>query len=333
MNGVRQQHTSDVLTTSSATLVLVAGGADTSGALSTTELYDPTTGRWTPSGSMHTPRIGHRSVVLANGQILVAGGYPDLTGVPTATAETYINGGWAPTRSTMVVPRANFALSLLADGTVLATGGAGGIGTAELFSPANTLWSVTGSMNVARTQHTSTLLANGKVLVAGGTNSNPLALASAELYDPGTGFFTLTGSMASGRYQSTAVLLTDGRVLVAGGNTGSASLASAELYDPSQGNWSATGSMATARSLATATLLTSGKVLIAGGDANPAMPAVLATAEVYDPATGSFASAGTMATARESYAASLLPSGLVLVSGGFTGGIPPLTSTAELFNP
>ena len=108
----------------------------------------------------------------------------------------------------------------------------------------------TGSMAVARNGHTATILAGGKVLVAGGYNQSSGSLASAELYDPANGTFTgTTGSMADRRYLFTATRLTDGRVLVAGGydfNTNTF-LATAEIYDPASGTFATTTSMTVAR--------------------------------------------------------------------------------------
>ena len=91
------------------------------------------------------------------------------------------------------------------------------------------VWTVTGSMTDARFNHTATLRANGKVLVAGGSGSS-VALASAELYDRTTGTWTATGSMTTARDVHTATLLQNGEVLVAGGSGTSSALASAELY-------------------------------------------------------------------------------------------------------
>jgi hypothetical protein len=122
----------------------------------------------------------------------------------------------------------------------------------------------TGSLRTARLSHTATLLPNGKVLVAGGTDLFG-AFASAELYDPARGIWTATGSLVTGRSGHTATLLPNGKVLVAGGtdlNIGA--LASAELYDPASGTWTATGSLGTARYYHTATLLPNGKVLVVG---------------------------------------------------------------------
>jgi hypothetical protein len=146
------------------------------------------------------------------------------------------------------------------------------------------------------------------------------------LYDPATGAWSATASLATARYGHTATLLPNGKVLVASGWSGSTSdTASAELYDPETG-WTATGSLATARGLHTATLLPNGKVLVAGGGFGTAF----ASAELYDPGTGTWTATGSLATARESHTATLLPNGKVLVVGG-AGGSGYLAS-AELYD-
>ncbi|MGP0063424.1 MAG: Kelch repeat-containing protein, partial [Isosphaeraceae bacterium] len=128
------------------------------------------------------------------------------------------------------------------------------------------IFAPTGNLAIARQNHTATLLNNGMVLIAGGTNNSASALASAELYDPATGTFSVTGSMAAPRAYHSATLLNNGMVLVAGGLNADTdlALASAELYDPSTGTFTATGSMTIARSYQTATLLNNGMVLVAG---------------------------------------------------------------------
>lgn len=185
-------------------------------------------------------------------------------------------------------------------------------------SVASGSWTATGSMTVARSGHTATLLDNGKVLIAGGINP-VLQNRSTELYDPDTGLFTATGSMAAEKYSFTATRLTNGKVLVAGGiGSGFFAVASAELYDPDTGLFTGTGSMTVARSTHRAILLPNGKVLITGG----------ATAELYDPDTELFTATGSMATARTSHAAMLLNNGKVLVAGGTGAGV-----SAELYDP
>jgi hypothetical protein len=177
------------------------------------------------------------------------------------------------------------------------------------------------------------LCANPKVLVAGGYDGSK-TLASAEIFDPASPGFTATGSMSSTRLAHTATLLPGGKVLIAGGTDGSdTAIASAELYDPVAGTFAATGSMTAARSNHTATLLTNGKVLIAGGCyvAGPCGPA-LASAELYDPASGTFTATGSMSEARGGHTATLLPNGQVLIGGTALTGLPA-TSWAELYDP
>jgi N-acetylneuraminic acid mutarotase len=223
--------------------------------------------------------------------------------------------------------------TLLLDGRVLVAGG--GVGTsAELYDPASETWSATGSMVEVRGGATITLLRDGRVLVAGGQS---FGVGTAELYDPTTRTWTATASLSAGRIDHTAVLLPDGTVLVAGGYTydttgnNATALASAELYDPSTETWTETGSMAAARTGQTATLLSGGTVLVAGGQNvrdNAAIGDYLASAELYDPTSRTWAATAAMAEGRLYHTATLLLNGHVLVAGG---GIA--TASAELYEP
>ena len=221
--------------------------------------------------------------------------------------------------------------TLLPNGTVLYTGGgipsAGSASIqAEIYNPATSISTTTGSMIIGRCSETATLLPNGKVLFAGGQASGG-ATATAELYDPISGTFTPTGSMTIARVDHTATLLPNGQVLIAGGgncNSGCVHFNSAELYDPSSGTFSPTpGKMATPYSGAAAILLNSGKVLIAGGGNS--------FAELYDPATGLFTQSGAMVNPRDSFTATLLQNGKVLFAGGLIGNA--VSSSAEIYNP
>ena len=189
-------------------------------------------------------------------------------------------------------------------------------------------------MTANRGDHTATLLANGKVLIAGGADQDPIGtgLASAELYDPSTGTFTQTGSMAVGCVLHTATLLQNGKVLIVGGALSSRldPVATAEVYDPATGTFTMTGAMATAREQHTATLLADGRVLIVGGTTSTGTGDLhrTATVEVYEPSTGSFSVTGSMAEARTLHTAMLLQNGKVLVAGGGDED-----STAEVYDP
>ena len=264
----------------------------------------------------------------------------------TPTASPTPTHGFTATGS-MVEARWGATATLLPNGLVLIAGGwASGntLASAELYDPATGKFTATGSMTTARDEDTATLLPNGLVLIAGGCRSSCSpgnALASAELYDPATGSFTATGSMTTVRILDTATLLPNGLVLIAGGdypyhsdNGGFSldSLASAELYDPATGRFTATGSMATARAGETATLLPNGQVLVAGGCRSSCSPGnALASAELYDPATGKFTATGSMTTVRAGETATLLPNGLVLIAGG--GFSVDALASVELYDP
>lgn len=246
----------------------------------------------------------------------------------------------------MTTPRAAHTATLLPGGMVLVAGGCkvfpcqyGPLANTELYNPATGTWRATGSMVTARYGDTATRLPSGQVLFAGGCPdyycSN--ALSSAELYNPATGMFTLTGSMATAREGQTAVLLRNGTVLVAGGATGQygQNLASAEIYNPATGTWQPTGSMSTARLGQAMTLLPDGKVLVAGGVAQVLGIFALASAEVYDPGTGTWSATGKMRAARSVPSMLPLPTGKVLVAGGeycCPGGLLGSRASAELYD-
>jgi hypothetical protein len=183
----------------------------------------------------------------------------------------------------------------LPDGKVLVAGGdKDGLGhppqpSAELYDPDTGTWTKTGSMLVARSHHSATLLPDGKVLVAGGTvyssSGEIRASEKAELYDPVTGTWTTTGSMLLGRAAPTAALLPDGTVLVVGGSDRATPvLQSAELYDPSVGTWAPAPSFAGAGACRIAASLLDGNVLVVCAEASGART----SAELYHPAPGSW---------------------------------------------
>lgn len=328
--------------------VLVAGGIDdppgdqtvgfVPAVLSSAERWrsadrDGTTapaGAWVPAGAMSVPRAGHTATALAGeacrgapptsrvscGDVLVVGG--DEAG----TVELYDHetGAWLPAPA-LGAPRTRHTATLLADGRVLVVGGefrdpsrTDGNGytawaTAEVWDPRGPdRWSPAAGMLLPRTRHTATLLADGRLLVAGGGRAafgalNPSsdvkqkgpAHASAEIYDPSANTWAPESiPLFAPREGHSASLLPSGRVLVAGGLSERDLQFSAEIFDPS---------------------LSGGK-----GGFVPA-PVLVGGIRVY-------------------HAAVVLPDGLpeecgsacgtVLVAGGFAGAT---SATAELFFP
>jgi hypothetical protein len=171
-------------------------------------------------------------------------------------------------------------------------------------------------MQTARLDHTATALEDGRILIAGGLAAG--ALPTAEIYDAGADRFEPTGRLATARNGHAAVRLKDGRVLIVGGDVdGTAFLSSAEIHDPRTGAFTSTGAMAVPRSSHTATLLPNGQVLVAGGhQGRQSAIQIYATAELYDPATGSFRPTGSMTRIRHKHDAALLRDGRVLIVGG-----------------
>jgi len=306
------------------------------------------------TGSMAAARMSHTATRLPNGKVLIAGGYSgqgpnSLTYLASAELYDPATGTFSPTGS-MSQARGGAAAALLSNGKVLVAGGyyvdasaaTVALASAELYDPATGAFSPTGSMSTARYHHTATPLTSGIVVIAGGTGSSG-SLASVELYDPGTAAFGSGGSMTAARVGHTATLLSNGRVLLAGGARADQPaspeyLASAELYDPAARTSAATGSMAAARYTPAAALLVNDKVLIVGGQAigTGVNKVSLASAEVFDPATGQFKATGSMAAARTGPRSVLLSNGRVLVVGGLgllASGAASYPTSAELYDP
>jgi WD40 repeat protein len=174
-------------------------------------------------------------------------------------------------------------------------------------------------------------------LTATGTGGGPVTATVTVTVGSGpiVSGFTNTGSMSVGRRYHTATLLRDGRVLVVGGSNGTVPLRTAELYDPASGTFVTTvGSMSTARQNHSAALLSDGRVLVAGGVVDSA-GTTTATAEVFDPVSGTFTSTlNNMAESRSDFTARTLPGGTVLVAGGFVRFPSALyLSSAAIYDP
>jgi hypothetical protein len=250
--------------------VLIAGGYNGS-YLRSAELYDPATGEFGLTGSMTTARSGHVAVLLANGKVLVAGGVGDgWTFLDSAELYDPTTGTFQPT-GRMSVARESHTANLLGDGRVLITGGHRGrrqamvlYAGAELYDPATGRFGITGNMATRRHKHDAVTLADGSVLVLGGSDERDDrgAYRSAERYDPTTGRFSDAGTMHAARYKlnGSSVLLRDGTVLLLGGAGVS------EIYDPAEREFRVVPEgVGVTRLFAVTALLPDGSVLLAGG--------------------------------------------------------------------
>jgi hypothetical protein len=214
--------------------------------------------------------------------------------------------------------------------------------SAELFNPITGTTINTGSMARVRAYHSASVLQDGRVLIVGGQSNNYGPTGSAEIYSPAGGVFVSTGSLIKARFEHTSTVLQNGKVLIVGGwedgpgydpGTGNfidtQLLSSAELYDPETGIFSSVGSMSVGRVNHTATLLPNGKVLITGGKMNlrSQVDVGTASAELFDPVSGTFSPLLSMLSARCRHQAVLLPDGRVLVAGG------TFLNSAELYDP
>jgi hypothetical protein len=319
MSTQRESHTATLLANGK---VLIAGGDQLNRPsldvvdFATTELYDPAAGTFTTAGNMNRARSAHTSTMLPNGQVLIAGG--SASGRSLASAELYdpITGSFSLTGD-MTTPRAFHTATLLGNGRVLITGGFDGnkvpAATAELYDPSSGVFTRTGDMTSGRAAHTATLLTNGTVLIEG---KNQNGVDSADIYDPDTGAFRSTGEEtepAGYAYSSAAALLGSGKVLL---TLTYDSLWSdqAKLYDPMAAAFVAAANMSHERyDGQTATVLPDGNVLIVGTHDYDQSSA---TADLYDPVTGTFHLTGDTDPGREGHTATLLPDGTVLLTGG-----------------
>ena len=322
--------------------VLLAGGMVSAAGdetnTETAEIFDPANSTFKATGSMNARRAGHTATLLPGGDVLIAGGFDQSKVLAGAEIYRAATGTFAKI-SDMRDPRMGHVATPLPGGRVLITGGARSIATtshanssAEIFDPATQSFNVTtGAMSFTRTMHTATLLADGRVLVAGGSaRFRAEVLGSAELFDPADGSFSAAGTMTAARHKHAASLLAGGRVLVIGGSDNPVELGgrltSAEVYDPSRRGFSPAGELSKARFKIPSAVaqLRDGKILVAGDGAY---------VEVYDPASSDFGTAkGSLDAAQMYSTATTLPDGRALIAGGYDEDME-VSAAAWLYKP
>jgi hypothetical protein len=190
----------------------------------------------------------------------------------------------------------------------------------EVFDPQTGTTVAAAPLATARSTHTATLLADGRVLIVGGAGAWEAdnGAPAAELFDPATGSFTAVPMLFGMRAGHTATLLRDGTVLIAGGRKQTTELANpileTERFDPESNTFANAGTLRSYRMNHTATLLRDGRVLLAGGGDGWGE-----ATEIYDPAMPeSFVPGPPMAEYRSAHTATLLPGGRVLLTGGIS---------------
>jgi N-acetylneuraminic acid mutarotase len=323
---------------------------------------------WTPAGELREARSRTHAVLLGSGEVLVVGSDNICEAATAGSDSVEIGepeaGTWKRGRR-LPKPHDRPVLVALPDGRALLTGGLTGeddgplaFSSTYVFDPATRSWSRTGLLNTARYDPGVAVLADGRVLVAGGSyidrRQRPSVLDSSELWDPATGKWSRTGKLLRPRTGGQAVTLADGRVLLVGGvgdRDGEIRRATAEIYDPATGEWQGAGRIDTYRTGFSLVALPDGGALLAGGSEytdNPdSFPSVgpTSTAERFDPRTGRWSDTGLMKVAAAGRAGVGLADGRVLVAGGdrtevVVDVVPPegeppptLTAEAEIYDP
>jgi uncharacterized protein (TIGR03437 family) len=259
---------------------LLLGGAAVRIAFATNAayLYEPAASKFVPTGFSKIPHIGHTATLMSDGRVLITGGVTQVF----------------PQEETTAIPYA------------------------EIYDPATGTFTGTRNMNVARAGHTGTLLADGRVLIAGG------GFPPAEIYDPASGSFALTGPMLVPRSDHFAVLMPNGKVLVGGG----ASTLVTEEFDPATGRFERSADLDRVRLVSQATLLPSGQVLVAGGSSGQLSAAPSYSSLLYNPETRQFTRTGDTLSSELGI---LIPlaDGRVLGTGGqlYTPFIPGIATS------
>lgn len=252
-------------------ILLACGWSGPSGVTNAAEIYDPARQRFSRVGSMAVARGECTATLLQDGKVLITGGVDHKEQALSSTEIFDPRTKSFASAASMMIPRSQHTATLLHDGTVLIVGGGSCdcpsktvYRDSELYEPSSGKFVPVGTLNQARYKHMAVLLADGKVLVAGGSDARDWRgqLASAELYDSLSRSFQPLPAMRASRFKfpQAALRLPSGDVLIAGGAP------FAEVFRPKERSFATVpGGLEGARYFASATLLEDGQVLVVGG--------------------------------------------------------------------